>query len=735
MTIRNEIQEIKSLPRTSDGSINCEGQIRMIDERISAFHDIELKNQLLYELKSVSCRGLSDDLRQMMEQRGLAFEGLTLVLKYLTTVPDLAEYLYVTSNDILKGGGLEIIKRKLGPSLEVLGGLKAKGIDVRKLWVQRLTKKAPSLHSLSRLSSKEIESLCKKPSESGKSRGSRKPSQSVNSTESRKPLVSGNSTDSGKAPEPGKSMESGNTVESGKPVESGKTVESGKSTESGKPSELENSSESGKTEESGEEASKGEMEEVRRLVKVAEAYSRQTSALPPDLQKSKVNADAKAIDEKKLKKAKELMNEAKQMASQQSEQAKTAAKKKMDEMMKALELPADWNQQGDVTPDQLFQQLDGIIDQYSSIVEAGESYKSDLEVVAKASGGRALCGIYHSEYEPPRTAGRPILLMPANVTLTNPNDSMKIRYMKFSESRAAANYVHTVKSSSTSVGFSVSGYFGGFTGEVKGAYASETNRNETRSTKTLTTSASVLQYIWTAKKCFHLEEEQMKLSEGPVSMAKSLASVSDPTSKEETARRFMEIFGSHIPAGVQTLGGVFFSIADAESEEVQTTTELTKATATQLQAQCSASYSGGVFGFAASVNTEHQNASGKVNADQIDHKKNSYTFSLDTIGPAATNPVMFQKLLSYNSTWALIDRGPPQAYVPVWKLVSELGSEFKEAATVLEKTWRDDEESKKTTWKDRMEIERVKRRKEDVNDELTKLRDDYVKQVCDKIFS
>ena len=456
--------EISSLPE--DNPIKCEGQIRALEKKISTFHNLELKEQLLQELKSVSCRGLNQELKQMMENNGLALEGLTLVLKYLTTAPELAQHLYLNSKDVLDGEGLEVIKRRLGPGLEVIGGLKAKGIDVTKPWVKRLTERASSLQSLSRLPIDQLENLC------------RKPAESETPTEQEKPNGS-------ETPE--------------------KRADSGKSAKS------------------WGEASKGEMDEVRRLAKVAEAYNKQNAALPPDLKLPQENPDTKAVDKEKLKKAKELINEAKEVATEQSEEAKKATKEKMAEIMKALELPSDWCKQDAVTPDQMFR----IIDQYSTIVEAAESYKSDLEVVAKASGGRALCGIYHSEYEPPRTAGRPILLMPANVTLTNPDDTMKIRYLKFSESRAAENYVHTVKSSSTSIGFSVTGFYEGFVGEVKGAYSSEKASDETRSVNTYTTSASVLQYIWTAKKCFHIEEDQMKLSQSALRMARSIAGASN----------------------------------------------------------------------------------------------------------------------------------------------------------------------------------------------------------------
>ena len=667
--------EIRKIMQDESDPSKTEGQIRQLEKNISNFHNTELKDQLLHELNDVSCRGLSNDLQKMVKNAGLASEARTLVSKFLTKVPELAEHLYLTSKDVLNGEGLGMVKRRLGPNLEVLGGLKAKGIDVTKPWVKRLIDKVPSLHSLSRLPAEELESLCTTPEEPKKA----EESPSNNDTEG-----------------------------SGKPTESERSVDE------------------------GEKASKGELEVVRQLGKVAEAYNRQTSALPPDLKLPSENPDTKAVDEEKLKKAKELMNEATAMATEQSEEAKKATKEKMTEMMKVLELPSDWCKQDTVTPEQLRTDLGGIINQYSSIAEVAESYKNDLDAVVKASGGRSLRGIYYSKYASPQTAGRPIILMPSNVTLTNPDDAMKIRYLKFQESRAAANYVHTVKSSSASIGFGVAGFYGGFVGEVKGAYSSEEHRDETRSVKTYSTSASVLQFIWTAKKCFQIEQEQMKLTESAKLMANFISKVSekDAEKRKARARRFMEMFGSHVPAGVQTLGGVFFSIADAESEGVQKTTTLTKAATEKLQTQMSFGFLGGAFGIGGSVKAEHQESTGETQGEQEDQKKTSYTYTVHAMGPAATNPVVFQKLLSYNSTWALIDRGPHEAYIPIWELLRNLGGSYEDAAQVLEVTWDEEEEKKKEVSKELKKFYDKRRKKEDVRMELQELSKEYQERVC-----
>ena len=187
----------------------------------------------------------------------------------------------------------------------------------------------------------------------------------------------------------------------------------------------------------------------------------------------------KGIDQEKLEKAKALMNEAKKMAQLQSEEAKKAVNEKVAEISKILQLPPDWNKQNvGLKPEQLFQQLDGIIKQLKSGVEVGEAYNSDLEVVRKASGGRALCGIYYSEHVPPATAELPIIVMPSEVILTSPNNAQQVEYVKFSKSRAAANYVQAVTSSSSNIGLSVGGFYELFVGEISGSDATRSEEGK-----------------------------------------------------------------------------------------------------------------------------------------------------------------------------------------------------------------------------------------------------------------
>jgi hypothetical protein len=192
---------------------------------------------------------------------------------------------------------------------------------------------------------------------------------------------------------------------------------------------------------------------VNVLVKIANTRIGEKAG-PTDVQEMAAKGKVqKTIVQEKLHKAKVLMNEAKEMAKQQSEEAKKAADQKMAEVSEILQLPPTWNKHDiGLKPEELFGQLDGIIEQMNIGVEVGEAYESDLEVVRKASGGRALCGIYHSEDDPPKTAELPLIEMPSELTLSSPNNAIQVEYEKFSQSRAAAKYVQLVKSSSSCIG-------------------------------------------------------------------------------------------------------------------------------------------------------------------------------------------------------------------------------------------------------------------------------------------
>ena len=191
----------------------------------------------------------------------------------------------------------------------------------------------------------------------------------------------------------------------------------------------------------------------------------------------------------------------------------------------------------------------------------------------------------------------------------------------------------------------------------------------------------------------------------------------------------MDRYGSHFPAGVQTLGGVFFSIADAESKSAMDTYELTEAAVDHLNDQISFGFLGGAFGIRASGTGEHTYSTGRSHTKHKTGNNEVFTYSVKSIGPLATNPSTFHKLLLYNSTWALIDRGSFEGYIPVWELIRDLGKEFEEAALVLEKTWCKDENAGKTEWEAKQKKTRDLQRKKEAEEELKRIKKEHLTWV------
>lgn len=85
-------KQITDLPK--DNPKACEGLIRELFKKISEIRKETEKERLHSELKTVSCCGLNGDLKKLVEENGLSMEALKLVLRYLTTVQELAQYFF-----------------------------------------------------------------------------------------------------------------------------------------------------------------------------------------------------------------------------------------------------------------------------------------------------------------------------------------------------------------------------------------------------------------------------------------------------------------------------------------------------------------------------------------------------------------------------------------------------------------------------------------------------------------
>ena len=611
---------IRSIPK--DSPAKSEALIRKLHDQILRISDEGERKQLKTELQDVSCRGLKQDLRELLEKRGLHYQGLHLVVNHLTSLPELAEYLYLHPEDVGDNQELNVIKRRLGPDLEVLGALKAANINVTEPWVKRLRDRAPSLRNLPRLSLPVLNDCCK-------------------------------------------------------------------------------------------DATPGDMAEVHKLIEVAESPSKQLPAVQQVGNLDEQNEGIKESHLKTLNDARKAMARARELLAEKKGNELT---KKLKEIMEILQLSPEAKRPIEgLPPDQQIEKITKIIEENSKFVKTAETYNSFLEVVAKASGGRALCGIYYSKYEPSRTAPRPLLLLPREVTIYNPIKAEDSKYMTFSEKSAAANYIQMIESSSTNIGFGVTGLFGLLTAETHVEMQSDQGTETTRCNKAFTDNASVLLYSWKGKKAFQIEQSHMDVSMTVRKAARAIVGNTNASARQEAASSFLRRYGSHLPAGVHTLGGVFFRIAEATSKSTINTTTLTEAATQQINLQNSVGHKGGSADLRAEVKLR-SGSSTNVGKDAFaKREKARVTTSVKSMGPQASDLATFEQRLSYNSTWAIIDRGSPDGYIPVWELLKNHDEEFNEVASLLEATWREEEQR-------REEKSRKKKEKQIVMEELSNLK-------------
>jgi hypothetical protein len=189
----------------------------------------------------------------------------------------------------------------------------------------------------------------------------------------------------------------------------------------------------------GEGQESGETDErLNRLKSVAQqglewiskAKGAKQEELSPDLVERETGELVSATkDEGNLEKAKQLMNEAQESVHASSN--KKDMKKRFVAVLHALDLPPDSFE--NFAPSELLKELNEIIEQKSKVIdsEVVSNEKNDVDLVTEASGGRALCGIYHSEYESPRPAGQPILLAPTDVNMFGAGERSQKRFVVY----------------------------------------------------------------------------------------------------------------------------------------------------------------------------------------------------------------------------------------------------------------------------------------------------------------
>ena len=620
--------------------------MRALYSEINSLEDTYDKKKLLTKLTAMAKRGLQEDLQNLLKENGLSDMALQLVCDYTTRQIDLAKKLYQAEKYGTKQDEFYmVLSEKLLPKLETLGALVTNDIEVegQSSWVGKVIKRSPSLTKLRRMKYTDLDNLI-----TGAIDEDRSVVENLfaEGTEIRKQC-----------------QRYGIGLKTAEKLER-EGIESASDMSKEKLDEI------------IEEAGKEENPLTLKKMYFNESSERATER---KVQDEKIEQNKKRIEE-----AKRLAEEARKISQEASEKSEKALHEKIKEIADKLSLPEGWDKQEKNDPNALLEQLNKEI-KIASDSLAIPPYVTNEEIAAAASGGLALYGILFDDNNiegfsesPPL----PLLKKPEYVEWLSPALGFQVRFFKSTEQQASTKFYKTAKSSGLSIAASVTSRGWGFHASASGAHSSQSSRDTSTKKQRNTTHATVTQYICQTTKAFRVPLEDMELNYEARSHAKEIKD-------KESAENFLKMYGSHVPTGVHTLGGVFFRNLDVNTEREASVSKVMMAAGREFDTEVSAGYSGFGVSVGGSVKTNSFKISGSTDASSTEKVKFMSEMTVQVLGPPTTNPKMFSQLLqSNNATWYAIDRGDRAALVPVWELMPDL----KKQAEILKEVWKESQD-------------------------------------------
>ena len=404
------------------------------------------------------------------------------------------------------------------------------------------------------------------------------------------------------------------------------------------------------------------------------------------MQKSEEKAEQENY-KKQLEEAKKMVEEVSKKNQSLFDKNENLAQQKLKEISNKLQLPKDWNIQKREDPNALLKNIESEISRVSNDLQS-KSYESFEDLVTVASGGMITYGMLHpseSDRSQPTRGKFPVLNKPKSVEKLGPELSGHTEFFKSIEENASANFCKHLESSGLSVAAnSLANY------NFVNAKSSLTRRQQKeiehgQTSKKNSMHASVVKYKKYPLAAFRIPRDEMVLSDTVKTDAQKVKNFIK-------AYNFLQDYGSHVLAGVHHLGGVICQIIDIKTEEEMNENSLMAAATEKISTELSIGGQVEAFGAAVSGKVEVSDLKGEVNAEHCKKTNATYTIRTEAFGPDATSLDMFSKILeTNNSAWRIIDRGDIGTRIPIWDLLSDLGSEYSEQAHLIKETWKTDE--------------------------------------------
>ena len=278
-----------------------------------------------------------------------------------------------------------------------------------------------------------------------------------------------------------------------------------------------------------------------------------------------------------------------------------------------------------------------------------------------------------------------MLNKPKSVEKVGPELSGDTEFFKSIEKNASEDFCKHLESSGLSVAANSLTNYNFVIAKSSWTRTQQKEIEHGQTSKKYSMHASVVKYKKYPLAAFRIPRDEMVLSDTVKTDAQQVENFID-------AYKFLQKYGSHVLAGIHHLGGVICQIIDIKTEEEMSENSLMAAATEKISTELSIGGQVEAFGAAVSGKVEVSDLKGGVKAERCKKTNATYTIRTKTFGPDATSLDMFSKILEIsNSAWRIIDRGDLGARIPIWDLLSDLGSEYSEKAHLIKETWKTDE--------------------------------------------
>ncbi|XP_034034855.1 interferon-induced very large GTPase 1-like isoform X1 [Thalassophryne amazonica] len=295
------------------------------------------------------------------------------------------------------------------------------------------------------------------------------------------------------------------------------------------------------------------------------------------------------------------------------------------------------------------------------------------EVLLKASGGSACCGIYVTKKESSLLGRRrQVITVNNDLEFSGSDLAEQAVTQEFHEQASMQTFLNKMENhgKTFAVAANVNTLF--FQAEGSASWGRDTENESTQDTRSHSNYALAIKYLKVPIKSIYLNTTSVKLNREVLDVLVSIETklANKNQNREGIFQNFFETYGSHVCVGLVEFGGIMYGKAESthmKSSQKESTKNLVKEAV-----NASFSLGGSVGSISGGLKTGYSahDLKGSLSGRYTEDELKSVSVSLTRIGgpPEVSETEAWKKgLVEHNSTWRLIDKGSDLK--AIWELI------------------------------------------------------------------